>query len=1461
MDSHHKKYIIAHLDKLVQCTTCNALLLAKLRLHGILSANDCDSLDALKFEGKMSQSLKLYDVIITRTDSFDLLAQALRETGQTEAARILFEGSEAFQAISQLLYNDEESEYSSCQQLIPKSMNVPSAQIQNSFQSIEFHNKILNFLKEKRELTIISTIDLTLTSALLKITLENESTTLTTCFTSYPSNYNIQEDKKNTIIMIVTVNSNLEEFLSNFEGIANTQWILLTLMKPHEIIDTLKGIGNLNLLKKSAVTKHDINWEDVDQSLKPILLKRLVKFQNYEVPLHDVLSPCQESQVNLVRNNINEKLLIELFYDQKPDLCSNTIPPLPQKCYMPRKFCKKYVIKSFSIFQDDLVVVSGVGPLNFRIATKNWVVNVTEKQTEMERLKRDCNLILLRPDSLTDFEMFTAISKHFNRPDHWLKYVGTHFEHCLSLGLLQGSLSWELVKEIELFKSAGLIITGEDEILEQVGNEIDSIITIFSPPGTGKTTVLANIATKICSANPTHFVGFFDLGELTQNVYSQVGSSDGDLKLDDITSAMISNCSNYALMKHVIELKFGGGQEENNRVDLDADMDIFLDGHDEVPPDLFHFSIQIILELRRNTKNVRIWLSTTIEYLEFLQDCISLKLIQFQLEPLPSSELSEFLVNTWELEGIQKMSSLPTCATKCLLSIPRKLDLPENIPSLSLLILSNFGELFKDAALDYSALVEQGELIHLKNFSFPSSLAEMYSQLADLRMNQYLSKINIIYSSESDWYTRGRIRRLHMYLALQKLFPDWAHTFLPYFEHEKNGSPTELLPFRFIIQRGQSQSFQFIHSSIAEYFLALFVLELGTDIGYENVLGNSIGKFINDIIFSIKPDRWCPKQEYIVQFQYTRIVQFLNDMIDKKTLEEQQRFAKIVLKFRKVGKEYIVGNELSPIVAAIRCKASALFRIIFFDAIIEEQSLETVSKGDWDWDTRLLRICAKYSNLECFKMMEHIAMNAMAWGCLVTEIKLVLSEAVVSGNISVFNYLLHCRKIKRETWVNRSREDVGSYIHNCVQNSRNERKSVVKGKRKILQFFANASPSLINETDERGRTPLLMENVHIDLLQELIKAGANINAVEIKLTKNNVLHLLADSRVSPQDFHEFLLFCQAHGINLRLQNKKGETSFHIVLEKFEPLPASLDIYATSGLDFNTSNEEGNTLLHIAAKFGRSREIINALIQHGAKVDTRNKVGETFIHFLAQTVDLSTFKHFTEKTGSELLRTKSDDQNTVLHRALANKCSKNVVDLTNFLVNEIGLDPNFRNLKEETPLHFGIRYGGGNIKGEVILALEKAGADILGRDKEETLINLFVHGKDFEDNEFLAICNVLKEAGANFHCRWKNGVSLLHWAVRRRSLKVLKYLVEDCGVDVNATHECTGNTALHLVFEDKQIGLCNQDIALYLIEKGVDENQKNKWGENPVTYGSTVQREVFWSKSWEKSFDPWHEYLL
>jgi hypothetical protein len=89
------------------------------------------------------------------------------------------------------------------------------------------------------------------------------------------------------------------------------------------------------------------------------------------------------------------------------------------------------------------------------------------------------------------------------------------------------------------------------------------------------------------------------------------------------------------------------------------------------------------------------------------------------------------------------------------------------------------------------------------------------------------------------------------------------------------------------------------------------------------------------------------------------------------------------------------------------------------------------------------------------------------------------------------------------------------------------------------------------------------------------------------------------------------------------------------------------------------------------------------------------------------------------------------------------------------------------------------------------------------------------------NDEMMLCELLVERGADPTLKKKDGGTALHSAAEKGCLKLIRYLVEDCGLEINAEYQdqfqpssCLERTTLSLA---AQFG--NIEICIYLLAKG------------------------------------------
>lgn len=222
----------------------------------------------------------------------------------------------------------------------------------------------------------------------------------------------------------------------------------------------------------------------------------------------------------------------------------------------------------------------------------------------------------------------------------------------------------------------------------------------------------------------------------------------------------------------------------------------------------------------------------------------------------------------------------------------------------------------------------------------------------------------------------------------------------------------------------------------------------------------------------------------------------------------------------------------------------------------------------------------------------------------------------------------------------------------------------------------------------------------------------------------------------------------------------------------------------AGAEANAKDENGNTLLAIAAKNGH-KAAAELLIARGADINAKGRNGRTPLDYAALNGHKEVAGLLIAK-GADI-NARNDDSNSPLHDAAA----KGHMDVAELLAAK-GADINARDKDGHTPLYFAAYFE----RKDIAELLISKGADINAKSK--------ISGK--------------------------GGYILLHVAAQNGSMDMTGLLIAN-GADVNAMAE-DGQTPLHSAVSNGR-----KHVVGLLIAKGAKVNAADKAGRTPLAYAT------------------------
>ena len=317
----------------------------------------------------------------------------------------------------------------------------------------------------------------------------------------------------------------------------------------------------------------------------------------------------------------------------------------------------------------------------------------------------------------------------------------------------------------------------------------------------------------------------------------------------------------------------------------------------------------------------------------------------------------------------------------------------------------------------------------------------------------------------------------------------------------------------------------------------------------------------------------------------------------------------------------------------------------------------------------------------------------------------------------------------------------------------------------------------VNATNKRNKTAL--KNACINKAESAIKVLQNVRAnpnIADDAHGNTCLH----SAVKQQCSIEALQAVIDHGVDVNATNKRHQTALtNTCINKDE---SAINVLLNARTNPNITDADGDTCLHTAAIKECSKEVLQAIIDHGVDVNATNKRNQTVLTIA-----------YTNKDESAI---------TVLLNARAN--------------------PNIADADGHTCLHIAV------IKEcsiEALQAIIDHAVDVNALNKDnETALTIACINKDE------SAINVLLDARANPNIADDVlGDTCLHVAVKHQcSIEALQAII-DHGVDVNATNK-TNTTAFMSACQRRNI------VAIkLLINAGIDTNIVDNFNRTCLHY--------------------------
>lgn len=372
-----------------------------------------------------------------------------------------------------------------------------------------------------------------------------------------------------------------------------------------------------------------------------------------------------------------------------------------------------------------------------------------------------------------------------------------------------------------------------------------------------------------------------------------------------------------------------------------------------------------------------------------------------------------------------------------------------------------------------------------------------------------------------------------------------------------------------------------------------------------------------------------------------------------------------------------------------------------------------------------------------------------------------------------------------------------------------------------LQLILKAAPVSIKlEGDAEGSIPLILavEAANLEVISELL---GSISKEQLAYRKppdeNSALHYA----IKNQNLEILKLFID-RGVNLNLQNGKGQTGLHLATEmEAEPI---VRLLCAAGADPDLIDKDHQTPIHIAT--ARSyHKIVDILSEKfKASIMSRTKDGSTLMHLASNAYNSQAAMAFIRKGIPIHMPNKAGAK--CIHMAAI----RGHVEVVKAIVAK-GENVDCRTKDGLTPLHLAVKFS----QHEVVETLLGLGANLQLKTGKlgETPLHIATMVKDGE-----ACVDLLIKSGADVDATEQKQETPMHFAARFNNLKAVQLLLED-GAKVDSQN-IEGENVLHACVRESNLSIIELMIDHIIKNRTADEarlliNQQNKDGESSLHY--------------------------